>query len=386
MVTLLPEPDSPTMPSTSPSSSLMLTPSTACITPATVGKSTDRFSISSSAMALSSDSLIVTQMAGSFVIELIDGAGDSGIELIDGPEGLVSEEVALEVAPGAFDVIELRGVFRQPLDGQPGALVEGGATELAGVDRAVVEDQDDGLCGVSGPRPIEWVEVLQQGDEVGAALGWTAMHDQGAGGMVERADERQLARLPGRRDPQIGAAFGPGVRQIRMGQHLGLVLRQQHDVAGIGLLLQELEPEPGAVDGIRLLPAEQAVARSAPAVAIFFSVLLSCDFEIETSACRAISACSRGNVQFARSATGAVNNDAATLAAASLFTASRPARSIARRPSIPASANQLRQRRTLSGVTPKARAICPLVQPLSDSTIARARSASSRRADPRQLL
>src|SRR5690349_19673257 len=52
MVTLFPEPDSPTMPSTSPSSSLTLTPSTACITPAVVGKSTERFSMSRSGMVL----------------------------------------------------------------------------------------------------------------------------------------------------------------------------------------------------------------------------------------------------------------------------------------------------------------------------------------------
>src|SRR5260370_28594787 len=53
MVTLLPESDSPTMPSTSPSSSLTSTLFTACITPAVVGKSTERFSMSSSAMSLS---------------------------------------------------------------------------------------------------------------------------------------------------------------------------------------------------------------------------------------------------------------------------------------------------------------------------------------------
>src|SRR4051812_45902072 len=41
------------MPSTSPSSRRRLTPSTACMIPATVGKSTERFSISSSAIVLS---------------------------------------------------------------------------------------------------------------------------------------------------------------------------------------------------------------------------------------------------------------------------------------------------------------------------------------------
>ena len=62
-------------------------------------------------------------MAGSFVVELIDSTANSSIELLDGLDGLVGEEMALEVAPGALDVIELRGVFKQPPDGQPGALV-----------------------------------------------------------------------------------------------------------------------------------------------------------------------------------------------------------------------------------------------------------------------
>src|SRR4029450_9809711 len=53
IVTLLPDPDSPTMPSTSPSLSERLTPSTACITAACEGNSTCRSSISSRAIALS---------------------------------------------------------------------------------------------------------------------------------------------------------------------------------------------------------------------------------------------------------------------------------------------------------------------------------------------
>src|SRR4051794_20728901 len=48
MPTLLPEPDSPTIPSTSPFSSVMLTPSTARTIPLWDGNATDRFSISRS--------------------------------------------------------------------------------------------------------------------------------------------------------------------------------------------------------------------------------------------------------------------------------------------------------------------------------------------------
>ncbi len=47
MVTLLPEPDSPTMPSTSPGSSVNETPSTALTTPSSVRNETLRFLTSS---------------------------------------------------------------------------------------------------------------------------------------------------------------------------------------------------------------------------------------------------------------------------------------------------------------------------------------------------
>src|SRR6266568_1501346 len=151
---------------------------------------------------LSSDSLIVTQMAGSFLIETLDSEGDGGVEFVDGPERLVCEEVPLEVAPGSLDVIEFGRILWQPLDGQPRTLVEGGSGQLADMDRAVVEHQDHRPCDASWCGPIERVEALEEGDEVGAALGGAAMNDQLACGMVKRADQRQLARLAGRRHAQ----------------------------------------------------------------------------------------------------------------------------------------------------------------------------------------
>src|SRR5690349_13849343 len=73
MVTLLPEPDSPTMPRTSPSSSDRLMPSTACITPFCEGNSTERFSISNKAIRnLSALQLGVERVAQS-VSEQIEG-------------------------------------------------------------------------------------------------------------------------------------------------------------------------------------------------------------------------------------------------------------------------------------------------------------------------
>ena len=102
-------------------------------------------------------------MAVSFEIEVVDGGCDGAIELFDRSEGAMSEEVAFEVAPGAFDVVQFGSLFRQPLDGQPGALRESSAAELAGVDGTVVEHHDDRLCRVSWAWAVERVEPLEQG-------------------------------------------------------------------------------------------------------------------------------------------------------------------------------------------------------------------------------
>ena len=146
---------------------------------------------------LSSDSLDLTRMVISFEIELVDGESNGGVELVDGAESLMSEEVSLEVAPGAFDVVEFWSVFGQPLDGQPGAFGEGCATELAGMDRPVVEDKDDRPCRVARLWSVGAVELLEQCDEIGAALGRAAMDDQPAGGVSSTPSSASLRDCPG---------------------------------------------------------------------------------------------------------------------------------------------------------------------------------------------
>ena len=85
-------------------------------------------------------------MAASFGIEFPDGIVDGLIEVFRSGEGLVSEVMPLEVAPEHLDIVQLRSVFRQPFDPEPvGALGERGAGRLAGVDRAVIQDQNEGL-------------------------------------------------------------------------------------------------------------------------------------------------------------------------------------------------------------------------------------------------
>ena len=77
--------------------------------------------------SLSSDSLVGQRMAVSFGIEFHDGLVDGAVEVIRAGERLMSEVMPLQVAPENLDVVQLRRVFRQPLDREPvGALGEGG--------------------------------------------------------------------------------------------------------------------------------------------------------------------------------------------------------------------------------------------------------------------
>ena len=135
------------------------------------------------------------------------------------------------------------------------------------MDRAVVEDQHHRPAFTARPRAVGPVEPGQQVDEVAGALGRAGGDDQLAGGVIERTEERALLRLPRGLDPQIGPAPGPAVGQVGVGQRLGFVPEQEADIAGHGLLLQEPEPPPGAIDRRGVLPSPEAVPRPAPALA-----------------------------------------------------------------------------------------------------------------------
>src|SRR4051812_21031210 len=69
--------------------------------------------------ALSSSSMVGQQMAVSFGIKLDDSLVNGAVEVIRAGEGLMSEVMPLQVAPDPFNIVQLRGVFRQPLDREP---------------------------------------------------------------------------------------------------------------------------------------------------------------------------------------------------------------------------------------------------------------------------
>src|SRR4051794_2890163 len=208
-------------------------------------------------------------------VEGVNSSMDGEIELDGVAEGAVGQVVALQVAPGALDVVQLRRVLREPLDREPGARGERLPARLARMDRAVVQDQGDRPILAARRRAVVPVEPRQQGDEVAGPLGGAGEDDQLAAGVVEHAEERALLRLPWRLDPEVGAAPGPAVGEIGVGQRLRLVPEQQVDVASPRLLPQEPEAQARVVDRPRVLPALERVPRPAPAVAPFRSTALS---------------------------------------------------------------------------------------------------------------
>ena len=103
----------------------------------------------------------------SFGVEFPDSIVDGAIEVFRSCERLMSEVMPLQVAPEHLDIVQLRGVFRQPLDGEPvGALGERGAACLAGVDRAVIQDEHERLDRDAELGAIALIDLLQERDEV----------------------------------------------------------------------------------------------------------------------------------------------------------------------------------------------------------------------------
>jgi hypothetical protein len=79
-------------------------------------------------LALSSDLLVVPRMGVSFAIELHNSFMDVAVEIIRTLERLMSEGMTLQIAPENLDVVELRRVFRQPLNPEPGGAFGEGST------------------------------------------------------------------------------------------------------------------------------------------------------------------------------------------------------------------------------------------------------------------
>jgi hypothetical protein len=102
-------------------------------------------------------------MLARLVVYGANGAVDGRFEVVLVGEGLIGEMTGLEVAPYRLDVVESRGVFWQPFDGEPvGARSKRLQRRPALVDRAVVEREDDGRslgAGLGAETLVDGVEI-----------------------------------------------------------------------------------------------------------------------------------------------------------------------------------------------------------------------------------
>src|SRR3954464_13534931 len=277
-------------------------------------------------LPLSSSSVVGQRMAVSLGVERSNRLVDGAVEVIRAGERLMSEVMPLEVAPETLDIVQLRSIFRQPLDGEPvGALGERGAACLAGVDRAVVEDEHEELERDAELGTIAAVDLLQESDEVRASFGSAGLNNELATRPVEHPEHRHFGALARRWDAQVGPLLRPDVRQVRVGERFGLVCEQEHGVARLGLGLEQLAAQARPVHGVGVLPTFQCVAGSPPAKAPFFrSTTESREREMRTPARVSISSARRGSVQFGRSATGPDRTSSATARARSALTGAGP--------------------------------------------------------------
>ena len=147
-------------------------------------------------LALSRDSQVVQRILASLCIESSDGIKDGFIEGVCIVEGLMREVMAFEVAPDPFDVIEFGRVFRQPFDGEPVRVgCKRRVRRLTDMDRAVVEDDNNGVDALAGLGAVNPVERFQEGDEIGGALGAGGGDDEFALSPVKGAPSWPLSAI-----------------------------------------------------------------------------------------------------------------------------------------------------------------------------------------------
>src|SRR3954470_10248303 len=99
----------------------------------------------------------------SLVVETGDGVVDRAFESIGIGDGAIGQIMLLEVAPASFDVVQFGGVFRQPFQGEPGTLGKRAGCQLAGVDRPVIENRDQGPGTFGGA--VGGTELVEQGNK-----------------------------------------------------------------------------------------------------------------------------------------------------------------------------------------------------------------------------
>src|SRR3982750_4764729 len=123
------------------------------------------------------------------------------------------------------------------------------------------------------------------------------------------------------------------MREIGMGQGFRLVAKEKHDVARLGLSLEQLSAQARPVHSVPILTSLQRVAGPSPAEIPFWrSTTDSREGEMRRPARLSISSARRGSVQFGRSPTGLDKTSSATASARSALTGADPGAIVGRSP------------------------------------------------------
>ena len=206
------------------------------------------------------------------------------------------------------------------------SIGNGGERALAGVDRAIVFDQDDRLGRASGLGAVKMVKLFEMRDEIAAPLGRAGVYDEFAREVIQRAQHCDLLGLSGRGHAQVRARFRPHSGEIGMRQGFALVTVEKHNVALRRLLFAQLQAQADPLYLARYWRPFRVCRGRPPAILFFRNALDSCERLMRAPARASISARRRGIVQLGRLATGASSKGCTTRKAVSLFTGRRAGR------------------------------------------------------------
>ena len=236
--------------------------------------------------------------------------------------------MALQVAPGALGVVQLRGGPRQR-----STLSRAARQAPPGSPRSC----RSGRCPRPGPpadlgagrRTVLAVEPRRQGSEVAGALGRGGEDDRLAPwrACAPSAPRRERAPPcpPRRLDPQVGAAPGPALGQVGVGQCLLLVPEQRWMSPAAANCFSSRSPRPArSTASASCRPS--SVCRGRRQRPPFLSATFRRPGEIVSPVRAATSRASRARVRPGRSAAGAPRPSRATACVASRSRGVRPVR------------------------------------------------------------
>jgi len=164
-------------------------------------------------------------------IETGDRVHDGVLQVFDGSEVVIVDRGAFQVAPKAFDQVEIRGVGGVPYDRETVPVFGDVGFDRSGVvDGTVVQEQVE----VIAVRIDVVQQPLKEFQKLGAAF---ALRDQGsnfAGHGIQSSEDRHTAILTGRGNDDALAPLRPAAGKAGIQMKLGFVDIRESTTTGAG--------------------------------------------------------------------------------------------------------------------------------------------------------